>query len=430
MQKRSLLMLAFALLFGMSGFAFSDDSNTTGPKIGGNLQAYGFLEGALTDTNRTPARVYLFLKQARLNVSGKLSGIDYYVGLMFGGEELPNGANSVISLLDAYADVPLLPFLGLKVGQFKVPYSREQLSDHTSLQFADTSINTLAFNLGRDMGVALHGKVMDFQGAVGIFTGGGIDVPLRFLPQVLGVPMIAARVGFDTLNRDLFTIKQLDLEKKGTGIAVYANVMYEKDSKVGHSSVMLAKKNDLSLFYNTAWNPYLRTVTTSQVALGDFWQAGGDIAFQTELSDIKITAAAEGNWGYYANQLGSITIIGGEAQASVYYAPVEVAVRYGIVFPDPNMGYYTSSNTYQIVTDNSPIHEINPALNIYFNNQNVKLTMDMQIFLNAPIVYEIGMGPYNLMLQPSQTAYIASKPGSTITRQIAINARMLFQFMF
>ncbi len=59
-----------------------------------------------------------------------------------------------LSLLDFVFNMPLLgsQTTYLKVGQFKVPYGREQLAYEANLQFADRSINNLGFVVGRDVG--------------------------------------------------------------------------------------------------------------------------------------------------------------------------------------------------------------------------------------------------------------------------------------
>src|SRR4029079_15829527 len=107
-------------------------------------------------------------------------------------------------------------------GQFKVPYGRESITDEAQFQKVDHSIDFLGFNLGRDVGAAIHTYAGKFAGTAGVFTGGGRDVPLRFLPEHLGVPMLVARAGYnDGLDKDIFTVAQNDLHPQRTVKAVY-----------------------------------------------------------------------------------------------------------------------------------------------------------------------------------------------------------------
>src|SRR6185295_17319208 len=130
-----------------------------------------------------------------------------------GGAEDVNGSNNGLTLLDYSFDVPIYKTEStwLKVGQFKVPYGRESLNDDGEFQFVEHSINYNGFNLGRDYGATVHTYQGKMAGAFGVFTGGARDVPLRFIPEKLGVPMLVARLGYnDGLDKDIFTVSQND----------------------------------------------------------------------------------------------------------------------------------------------------------------------------------------------------------------------------
>ncbi|NIT13472.1 MAG: hypothetical protein GTN99_04275, partial [Candidatus Dadabacteria bacterium] len=61
-----------------------------------------------------------------------------------------------------------------RVGQYKVPFNREQLTSSSALQFVDRSILDRNFAFGRDVGVGLHGKIQKmFFYELGIFQGEG-----------------------------------------------------------------------------------------------------------------------------------------------------------------------------------------------------------------------------------------------------------------
>ncbi len=141
-----MFIFSFLIGFGSASALFADEadekkSGNNPPRVGGTIQMIGVAERLDSDA-RQDTRIYLFEKQARLNVSGKVSDVDYYVSIMFGSEEVPKSSggtvqNTVLSLLDSYFDIPIITSsLNLRIGQFKVPYSREMLSDSNTLQFA------------------------------------------------------------------------------------------------------------------------------------------------------------------------------------------------------------------------------------------------------------------------------------------------------
>src|SRR5438477_476446 len=66
-----------------------------------------------------------------------------------------------------------------------------------------------------------------------VLTGGFRDVPLRFLPEQLAIPMLVARVGYnDGLDKDIFTVAQNDLHPSRVVKASYVNGMYMKDTRI------------------------------------------------------------------------------------------------------------------------------------------------------------------------------------------------------
>src|SRR5690242_4569194 len=150
------------LLVGLAGYTWgmghevvnTDNFNLN---IGGRIQevAYGEL---IHDPYANNGRVYLFLKQARFRVNGHVEGGTKYDMQWVGAAEDVNGSNNGLTLLDASFDVPLFNWEStwFKVGQFKVPYSRESINEEGSFQFVDHSIDFLGFNLGRDYGAAIH----------------------------------------------------------------------------------------------------------------------------------------------------------------------------------------------------------------------------------------------------------------------------------
>ena len=142
--------------------------------IGGRIQEVAYGEVVHDPVpEKDNARVYLFLKQARLDLNGRVDGIKFNTEWVGAAEDI-NGSNNGLTLLDFSFDVPVyhMDSTWLKVGQFKVPYGRESITDEAQFQLVEHSIDFLGFNLGRDVGVAVHTYAGKFAGTAGVFTGG------------------------------------------------------------------------------------------------------------------------------------------------------------------------------------------------------------------------------------------------------------------
>lgn len=61
-----------------------------------------------------------------------------------------------------------------RVGQYKVPFNREELNSSSALQFVDRSIVNEFFSFGRDVGIGLNGDIQEmFNYELGVFQGEG-----------------------------------------------------------------------------------------------------------------------------------------------------------------------------------------------------------------------------------------------------------------
>lgn len=384
--------------------------------VNGQLQMLGVAE--LLDNHgwKDDLRVYLFLKQARLNFNGVHDDCDYALQLMFGGEELPK-ANSVMSLLDAYVNVPLSKDLfEVKVGQFKVPYGRERLFDSGALFNTERSIQNNFFNIGRDVGLAVHSHGDLFAGAVGVFTGGGMDVPQRYLPEDLGIPLVVGRVGVnDGLDKDVFTPYRSDSKKGGIKYAAYLNGAYTEDSRVGHSTPLNVKYADKSLMINPNWNPYINAPNQK----AEFTQFGADAAVQIPMAeDLDLLLSVEVNQAKFDNDVGDLEASGGVLGVNFLLKDWELGVRYAMVEPDSKFAYKKAAvpatatapaipEKLYPITDNT-ITEITPSIAYYARSLGVKIVADLAIQLDVPLSIEKDHGLYNLMLQPDSSSTIAN----------------------
>lgn len=449
-MRKSLIATSLATTLGLTALAAPAFAQLEPPgeeqavRVGGRLQLMGLGEWLGSEQHRSQGRVFAFLKQSRLDVSARRGAYDFYSQLALGGEDVyTNNVN--LTLLDMYATGPLLGESRWRVGQFRVPYGRELMTNGGSLAFWDRSLVSPFFVMGRDVGAALEGEVGPLMVTGGVFLGGGRGVPQRYLPEILGVPLLALRVGMGDVDEDVHNLSQHDnLEADTTRQALHWSGLFTRDSRVGHSTVLNVKNAfEKSLVLSGAWNPYIakKDPVTKEAPQGELWQTGVDYAVKTPieggpLEGGVLAGEAEVNYGRFANSFGSLGVLGGRLQAGVYLEPLEAMVRYAVLVPDA--GFATTNatagspdlgKTTPILPGSAPLHEVTPALTYFIDGDRLKLLVDFPILLNAPIVLEKGVGSYNLVNQPDQ-ATLLSNPANLLSRQLVFQMRAGLQYAF
>lgn len=114
------------------------------------------------------------IRRARLGMSGRL-----YEDFTYKLEVELEGSSSN-RLVDAYLDYHPVPWLGVRVGQFKTPFSLEHLISDRYLAYNERS---MAYSLtpARDVGLMVHGSLLRERVvyALGVFNGDGSDAERR-----------------------------------------------------------------------------------------------------------------------------------------------------------------------------------------------------------------------------------------------------------
>ncbi|MGZ7046323.1 MAG: porin [Candidatus Aminicenantales bacterium] len=121
-----------------------------------------------------PWRGHLSLRRARITLSGDiLKNLKFKVGV----DVVKSPA-----LLEAIVEFEPSKILGLRVGQFLVPFSLESTTPTRDLDMVNRSpvVDTLApgrdnGSSGRDIGTALYGSYAFLEYTVGLFNGSGIN---------------------------------------------------------------------------------------------------------------------------------------------------------------------------------------------------------------------------------------------------------------
>jgi hypothetical protein len=437
-MKRTLTVLGLLALWGASAPARAAnivENDKFKLNANGRLQWLGVGQN-LDDSFANGNRLYLFMKQARLRVNGKYDGVKFDVQWAYGGEDVVAASPGIaLNLLDFSFDIPLPANTWLKIGQFRVPYSRERITDSGTLNFGERSIQTLGFSWNRDVGAALHTYHGKFAGTIGLFTGGGRDVPQRYLPEKLGSPMIAGRFGYqDGADEGIFEVSAQPTERGRSEKAFFVNALYLKDTLIGHSTVLNVRSSDKSLLINSNWNPFVAQAPFTQAKV---WQAGADAVVRRPVGRFTASGEAEINYGRFSNRYGRLQLKGGRVQVGAFRKPVDVNLRYAVLFLDTRMANTSAPATgpalhSPLVSERKPIQELTPSLTYHYKD-NVAVTVDLPILINMLVFQENGVGAYLASEQPDQTTVV--KPGTTrgtgwVERQTVPEARILFQVTF
>ena len=425
MKKIKWLIIFIALVNSLAAIEVINKDKTK-LDINGRFQLLGTIQ-QLEDPYRDNRRFFLFMRQARLSVPGEYEDIQFKVQLAFAGEEEVKAPSPgvTLSLLDMYADMPVAGVTRLRFGQFKIPYSRERLLDSRDLQFSDRSISNTAFRWGRDLGVAAHGDMKGFTYALGMFAGGGRDVPERYIPQHLGTPLFVARVGYNAgADKDILTPEASGLKVDKPVYAAYLNGLIQQDSSIGHSTVMNVKLAEKSLLTNSNWNPL---IARTPYSLGTLQQVGVDVVYRMPISQITLSTELEAHFGRYTNGYGELNVPGGRIQTTANYKEVELGLRYSLYRID-DFALFRNSKLYNLAPGGMKNTQEIALAFTWFMRENLKLIFHSSL-IDSPVVTEKDIGVYSTTEQPDQVTYVATG-GNSINRQTVTNLQMLLQYYF
>jgi hypothetical protein len=400
--------------------------------IFGTTQMLGLGQHA-PDTVKDRDRVYLFLQQARLGFKGHIEDYKFFMQLAFGGENMtPGTANPAFTLLDMNFDVPVWDKGFIRIGQFKSPYGAEFLTPDNERLFTESSIANLNANFGREVGFALASKSELLNTGIGVFSGGGENtssLPIHALPEKLGVPLIVGRLGIDNTDSDVFVHRQAKIsEIDKTQWGLYMQAGYERDSIIGHSSVMNIKAGQANMVYqqnllfNAGWNPFL---TTADRATVYGYGLNGFIRFNS--GDTIFTGEFQTDGSSFTSNLGSLKMYSARLQATASRKPWEMSFRVASLFPDSKMGPAGFAGTIGA----APFYEATPAISYYFKDWS-KMIFEFQGLINVPVAHEPNDGAYVLSDMPSQTTYSSggSKLPNRITRNFVPEFKLMWQLTF
>jgi hypothetical protein len=394
--------------------------------LGAYAQWLGVAEN-VPDNFRDETRAYLFLKQARIRIDGEFHKTKFDIMLATGGEDITPNTNAALGLLDFSFDVPLTEATHVKVGQFLVPYGRERLTDDSTLSFGDRSIENLGFAWNRDVGVALSHERGNLVGTFAVMTGGGRDVPQRYLPETLGIPLLVARFGLnDGIDEDIYHVSGRHAAPDRAKKAFYVNALFLEDSEIGHSTVVNVRATDKNLLVNSNYNPF---IARRPFSLATIWQAGVDGVYRAPFAGGAINVEGQVDYSHFDNEYGDLSLRGGRVQVGYSRGKLDANLRLAALWLDDQMAYVNAGVRTPILDgDDSPLLEITPSLTYRFR-EGVVVVADLPYQPDMLVFEETGIGSYVLSAQPDQVTVTKPSTGR-IFRDDIIGARLMIQLGF
>lgn len=153
-------------------------------------------------------------------------------------------------LEDFWVDYVPKEYVGLRVGQFKVPFLMQQLTSSGRQQFVDRSLATGFFDFGYDLGAALHGDLFErkLNYSVFVMNGDGVNTINRNQSVLAGARFEVPLLGeYKASESDVDNSQEQNL---GFGVAYafnqglgsFANGSIPADTKTSHGTFDLGYK--------------------------------------------------------------------------------------------------------------------------------------------------------------------------------------------
>ena len=246
-------------------------------------------------------------------------------------------ANAVTgpNLRDGYVNYDLGNGFEIKLGQFKVPFNFEELVSDTQQQFADRSMTNDTFTFNRDLGLNLHGRVLDKKLEYNLFAANEGNNQNTFNKN--NMMLLGSRVAYNLLGDHGYTTSDPENSSEPQLMVGAA----ENFNRVGAPTAA-----DMSVISMT-----------------------GDAAFRYH----GISAFGA---GYYSrNQSASTNTFGFSGQTGYFLFPehLEVIGRFNTVLPT---GGVTKG------------YEVGGGLASYFKGHRLKAILDYNVLINSPLVLD------------------------------------------
>lgn len=164
-----LYSLSSSLFAGVGPFEITSPDSSTTLKF----QLAAQLQTAWESKDYGPGRdreSTIYMKARRIRPTLTVSLPEYKTSFRLHLSTAPGS----IELMDMYSDTKLSSRMTLRVGQYKIPFTRYRIQSFQRLTFVDWSIVTKYFGAERQMGLSIHNgyeKTPEWGYAIGIFSG-------------------------------------------------------------------------------------------------------------------------------------------------------------------------------------------------------------------------------------------------------------------
>ncbi len=237
------------------------------------------------------------------------------------------GPGKRVALRDFLIDIKHYEHANVRLGQFKVPFNRQQLAFFGDLQFVDTAHASKQFNANqvnaRDIGIQFSGDHADHlvEYFVGLFNGNGLNNENDSTKYLTVFRVVINPLGAMSISESDLANSENPLLSVGAGLAFDA----------GNNDAVAAQE------------------TTQTLAL--------EFAFKQRGASIQGEA-------YFRDDDRNADASGGYLQAGFFVKPqkIEIAGRFSLFNPDGN---------------NNDITELTGGLNFFFAGHRRKLQFDI-----------------------------------------------------
>lgn len=357
----------------------SDDSNEKEPWT--NKINAGYNNGFFVETSDGNYRLnFSILSQFQLSINdtdGQNTTTSFDVRRLrfrFGGNAFREwftyaiqveAAGGNANLLDFYVNFAYDIRFSPRAGQYKVPFTREQLTSAASLQLVERSILDQEFSYARDIGVSLYGQLFDsITYGFGAFNGDGIndtntDSNLLYAGRVQ-LNMCCGNLRF---NSAAFP--------SGGDYGLVPNF-----ARPNHPIVQVAAATvvypGLNINRKTPSRALVNRFDDIGIVEGNVYSITADAVYKNDR--FNLIGEYDGRW-ISSNEVNETAFDQGfRVQGGIFAIVdlIEIAARYSYIKYDTNVGSQDSTS------------QLTPGLNIYFTkNRNWKLQFSYSLLQQA-----------------------------------------------
>ena len=204
--------------------------------------------------------------QARIGLKGRvLSDFRFEFEVEMGGGE--------VEAKDFWAAYEPADWFQLRVGQFKVPYSRGRMTRERNQLFTKRADLIQDFVPGRDIGVGIRSRLLEkkLELYTGVFTGNGQN---EFRDDGKGKPLVSARVAVSPLGR--FRYRAGDLERSPRPkVSFGINLAWSDDDVVDPDGFLRTIEGEKLLYGADVAFKYRGFYAQAEVHHANFWPDEG-----------------------------------------------------------------------------------------------------------------------------------------------------------